>query len=317
MGKYMNPLLDFSFKRLFGQDANKELLIDFLNILFEGERKVEDITFMDKEIPSEFLEGRMVIFDILCREKDGTFFIVEMQNSNQFYFFDRALFYLCRMISSQGQKGSGWNFKICPVYGIYFLNFRLPGLEKLRTDVILADRDTGIQTDKRLRQIFISLPHFNLEADECKTDFERWIYLFKNMDTLERIPFETKKATFKKLLKAAEVESLNSGDRWLYDKILKNYRDYVNTVEYAKVEGERRGIKIGREKGIAEGKMKGIEIGREKGIAEGKMKGIEIGREKGRKEEKRLLAIQLKKEGLPFDFISRLTGLPPEEIKLL
>ncbi|MDF9828972.1 Rpn family recombination-promoting nuclease/putative transposase [Parabacteroides sp. PF5-6] len=289
MGKYINPFLDFSFKRLFGQEASKELLIDFLNILLEGERKVEDITFMDKEIPAESWEGRMAIFDILCREKDGTYFIVEMQNSNQFYFFDRALFYLCRMISSQGQKGGDWMFEICPVYGIYFLNFRLPGLNKLRTDVILADRDTGLQIDGRLRQIFISLPHFELTADECKTDFERWIYLFKYMDTLERIPFETKKATFRKLLKAAEIESLNSGDRRRYDKMLKDYRDYVNTVEYAKVEG----IEIGMEKGIEKGKL------------EGKLEGIKA------------VAFRLKKSGVSLNLIMQTTGLSPEEIKRL
>ncbi|MDF9831222.1 Rpn family recombination-promoting nuclease/putative transposase [Parabacteroides sp. PF5-6] len=266
MGRYINPLLDFSFKRLFGQDASKELLIDFLNILLEGERKVEDITF---------------------------------------YFFDRALFYLCRMISSQGQKGGDWTFEVCPVYGIYFLNFRLPGLNKLRTDVILADRDTGLQIDGRLRQIFISLPHFELTADECQTDFERWIYLFKYMDTLERIPFETKKATFRKLLKAAEIESLSSGDRRHYDKVLKDYRDYVNTVEYAKVEG----IEIGMEKG----KVKGIEIGMEKG----KVKGIEIGMEKGKAEGVKTVALRLKESDVSLDLIIRSTGLSPEDIEKL
>lgn len=68
---------------------------------------------MNKEIQPETKDSRIVIFDILCRDADGSVFIVEMQNAPQYYFFDRGLYYLCRMISEQGQKGEDWGYDLC------------------------------------------------------------------------------------------------------------------------------------------------------------------------------------------------------------
>lgn len=250
MGKFLNPFTDVGFKRLFGQEVNKELLIDFLNDLLTGERQVEDISFMDKEIVPESFGGRVVIFDILCKETDGTCFIVEMQNQYQEYFFDRGLYYLCRMISEQGKRGTEWEYEIYPVYGIYFLNFHLPRLQYFRTDIVLADRRTGELKDGKLRQVYLSLPYFNLKEEECETDFQRWIYLLKNMDTLDRMPFEAQKAVFRKLLEVANVESLTPKERLRYEESLKAYRDYYNTIATA----ERKG-KVEKQHEIA-GQMK-------------------------------------------------------------
>lgn len=285
MGKFLNPFTDVGFKRLFGQEVNKELLIEFLNDLLTGERQIEDLTFMDKEIMPESLGGRVIIFDILCKEPDGACFIVEMQNQYQDYFFDRGLYYLCRMISGQGKRGPDWNYDIYPVYGVYFLNFRLPRLDKFRTDIVFSDRDTGELVNGKLRQIYLSLPYFMLGAEECKTDFDRWIYLLKNMDTLDRMPFEAKKAVFRKLLEVADVENMTPEEFDRYDESVKAYRDYVNTIATAE--------RISREKGVAEG------------IAKGMAKGT------------RKVAARLKKEGLTVDLIAKCTGLSVEEINKL
>jgi hypothetical protein len=93
---------------------------------------------------------------------------------------------------------------------VFFMNFRLgdsPG--KLHTDIVLSDRDTHEVFSDKLRFIFIELPafifielpNFNKEEDECNTDFERWIYVLKNMKTLNRLPFKARKAVFEKLEK--------------------------------------------------------------------------------------------------------------------
>ena len=103
MGKFLNPFTDVGFKKLFGQEVNKFLLIEFLNDLLVGEHHVVDISFMNKEIVPEAFAGRVVIFDILCKDTDGSYFIIEMQNQYQDYFFDRGLYYLCRMIGNQGK----------------------------------------------------------------------------------------------------------------------------------------------------------------------------------------------------------------------
>lgn len=281
MRKFINPFTDVGFKKLFGQEVNKELLIEFLNDLLVGERHVSDISFMDKEIMPESLGGRVVIFDILCKETDGTRFIVELQNQYQDYFFNRGLYYLCRMLNNQGKRGPDWNYEIYPVYGIYFINFRLPHLVKFRTDIVLSDRESGIIMSDKLRQIYLSLPFFEKEEEACETDFECWIYLLKNMDTLDRMPFEAKKAVFRKLLEVADVENMTPAERMRYDESVKNYRDYVNTIASAE--------RISREKGLAEGKIKAQQE----------------------------IALRMKKECLPLDMIARISGLSEEEIEQL
>lgn len=285
MARFVNPFTDKGFKIVFGQEISKPLLIEFLNDLLEGERLIEDISFMDKEILPEKFEGRTVIFDILCKEKNGAYFIVEMQNRMQDYFIDRGLYYLCRMISLQGEQGRRWKYELCPVYGIYFLNFTLPPITKFRTNVILADEETGMLFSGKMKQIYLSLPLFTLEENECETDFQRWIYLLKYMDILDRMPFKAQKAIFEKLLDVADLSRLDPHERAIYDENLKNYRDWSNTICSAVRRAEEKGL----EKGKAEGVTEGI----------------------------RQVAANLKKQGMPLETIQSCTGLPLEEIDRL
>ena len=80
MAKYINPFTDVGFKRIFGQELSKPLLLDFLNSLFEGEKRIVNLTFLDKEQPALFEEDRSLIYDIYCETDDGEKIIVEMQN---------------------------------------------------------------------------------------------------------------------------------------------------------------------------------------------------------------------------------------------
>ena len=198
MGRFINPFTDVGFKRIFGQEINKDLLIDFLNSLLEGEKKVKDITFLDKELLPEFENDRSVIYDVYCTDESGEEFIVEMQNREHVHFRERAVYYLSRAIARQGEKGADWMFNLKAVYGIFFMNFRMPGQEehKLRTDVELADRETGKPFSNKMRLIFLELPAFTKEESECENDFERWIYVLKHMETLKRMPFKARKSVF-------------------------------------------------------------------------------------------------------------------------
>ena len=278
MGKFINPFTDFGFHRIFGQEVHKELLIDFLNQLLKDERHIIDITFLNPIQQPETIEDRGVIFDIHCRDDKGGWFVVEMQNGAQPYFYDRGIYYLSRAISNQGEKGKDWKFSLCPVYGIFLLNYKMGITSKFRTDVILADRDTGRMFSDKLRQVYLELPWFTKEPDDCETDFERWLYLLKHMDTLERMPFKARKAVFDKLLEVADVANLSKDERILYDEALKRYRDYKNTIDYAEEKGVEKGIKIGKT------------------------------------EEQRLIAANFKKRGVNTEMIAQCTGLSIEEI---
>ena len=294
MGKFINPFTDVGFKRIFGQEINKDLLIDFLNALLEGERSVKDIRFLDKELLPEFSKDRGLIYDIYCTDEKGGEFIVEMQNKEHVNFRERTLYYLSQAIARQGERGADWKFGLKAVYGVFFLNFHLTDLpSKLRTDIVLADRDTHELFTDKMRYIFLELPSFKKEESECETDFERWIYVLKNMETLQRLPFKARNAVFKKLEEIVDIASMSKEERMKYDESIKVYRDQLAVMEFE------------RNKGLAEGRAEGLA----KGKAEGRAEGLAEGKEN--------VACNLKRMGMDVETIAKVTGLDPEIIKRL
>ncbi len=109
---------------------------------------------------------------------------------------------------------------------------------KIRTDIVLSDRDTGKLFSNKFRQIFIELPNFNKEEDECENDFERWIYILKHMDTLDRMPFKARKAVFERLEKLASKANMTQEERAQYEEEWKVYNDYFNTLDFAEQKGK-------------------------------------------------------------------------------
>lgn len=298
MAHFINPFTDVGFKKIFGQEVTKDLLIDFLNDLLVGEKKISDIRFLDKELLPEYLGDRGVIYDIQCTTESGEHIIVEMQNRQQVHFRDRALYYLSRAISHQGERGAEWQFNLKAVYGVFFMNFHLDGTpNKFRTDVVLTDKDTHEQFSDKLRLIFLELPSFTKEEEECNTDFERWIYILKNMETLNRLPFKARKAVFEKLEKIVDIAALSKEEREKYDASIKVYRDNLATMAYA----TEKGLAEGRAKGLAEG----LAEGEAKGLAEGEAKGITN------------VARNMKEMGLDTASICKATGLTAEVVEQL
>ena len=286
MTKFINPFTDVGFKRIFGQEINKDLLIDFLNALLVGERQVKDIRFLDKELLPEFEKDRSLIYDVYCTDENGDQFIVEMQNKEHVNFRERTLFYLSQAIARQGERGTDWKFSLKAVYGVFFLNFRLTDLpHKLRTDIVLADRDTHELFTDKMRYIFLELPSFHKEENECENDFERWIYVLKNMETLQRLPFKARNAVFQRLEQIVDIASMSKEDRLKYDESIKVYRDRLAVMEFERLKGEQQGFL----KGEQQGKMK----------------------------EKEAIARNLKQAGMATGFIAQVTGLSPEEIARL
>ena len=306
MGKFMNPFTDVGFKHLFGREVSKDLLLELLRVILGDERSVKRISLLNKEKIPKSLNQKVIIYDILCEDEDGTKFIVEIQNQYQDYFLDRALYYLCRMIDEQGLRGSAWNYEIYPVYGIFFLNFKIAPLTKFRTDVILADRETGRMVNSKMRHIYLSLPYFTKKEEECETDFDRWIYLLKNMDSFEKIPEYAPKSVFGKILEVADVASLNEEERWEYDQALKHYRDYNNTLHTS--------YRQGKEEGYAEGRNEG----RSEGLAEGEAIGLTKGKEEGKSEATCQMLRNMQAMGMDMATMAQITKLSEEEmVKLL
>lgn len=288
MAKFINPFTDIGFKRIFGQEISKPLILDFLNNLLMGEEHIVDLSFLDKEQPALFEDDRSLIYDIYCVTDNGKKIIVEMQNKSQPYFTNRSIYYVSEAIARQGERGSLWNYSIDAVYLVAFLNFCPLDFErKFRTDVMLADKVTHRQFSDKVRMTFMQLPLFNKEAEECDNQFERWIYLLNNMETLTRLPWAAKSAVFQRLEEIADVASLTRQERMKYDEGLKKYRDTLSVLEGARVDG----------------------------FAEGRAEGRAEGQEEGKNKEKLETVARLAQAGVDLNTISIATGLSLEEIQ--
>lgn len=281
MGKFINPFSDWGFKRIFGQDVNKELLIAFLNNLLEGECRIMDLTFKDKEQLGDTQKSRNLIYDVYCTTDTGEHIIVEIQNRWQEHFIDRSLYYSSKAIVGQGQKGY-WDYKLMPVYCVCFMRFSTRELErKFRTDISLTDIDTHRPLSDKLRLIYLMLPLFNKEEEECETDFERWIFVLKNMNTFERMPFLARDAVFQKLAQIADISALSEEEHKKYDESIKVMRDTIATYNGALKEGE------------------------------------EIGIAKGIRQNQIATAVNLKQAGVSLETIAQCTGLSLQEVEEL
>ncbi len=252
----MNPFTDEGFKRIFGQEFSKPLLIDFLNNLLEGERVITDLRFLDKEQLPEFKENRGLIYDVYCETDTGEHIIVEMQNRPQEHFKDRALLYLSKAIVSQSRRGKeGDSYELSAVYGVFFMNFSDRLIDSsFRADVSLSEMHSREPFSDKLRMIFLQLPLFTKSEAECYSYFERWIYILKHMEALNRMPWEAQHAIFKRLAEICETQALTPEERDRYEESLKVYRDNIAIAKYQKAKGRAEGIAEGEAKGRAEGR---------------------------------------------------------------
>ncbi len=241
--KYFNPYTDFGFKKLFGEDASKDLLIDFLNQLLPSYHQIAELAFKNTENLSNTKSERKAIFDIYCESKSGEKFIVEMQKAKMEFFKDRALFYSMFPIREQAQKGE-WDFKLLSVYFIAVLDFEYDEKDKYRKfmrDVYLKDQDGEIFYEK-LHFKFLQMPLFNKKEHELENRFEKWIYFLKNLESFEHIPVILNEPIFQKGFEIAEISHLSSVQYEQYQKSLIQYWDMKNVTDTAFKEGEVKGI---------------------------------------------------------------------------
>ena len=283
--KYINPFTDFGFKKIFGEEASKILLIDFLNALLLQTNKIVDLSFKNTEQLGQTDTDRKVIYDIYCENEIGEKFIVELQKAKQNYFKERTIYYSTFPIREQAEKGE-WNYNLKSVYCIGILDFTFDDYEESpeKNEVVhtikLKNQKGNIFYEK-LTYIYIEMPNFKKTESELTSRLDKWLFFIKNLEDFQNMPAIFSDEIFTKAFEKAELAKFGAVDLDNYETSLKIYRDLKGVIDTAFDDGK------------LEGKI------------EGKL------------EEKVGIAKLLKENGVSIQIISKTTGLTEDEINKL
>ncbi|MBR2238543.1 MAG: PD-(D/E)XK nuclease family transposase [Prevotella sp.] len=236
--RYINPYTDFGFKKLFGTEMNKDLLISFLNALFNNdEKEIEDVQYLNSEHLGDGYGDRRAVFDVYCKTKDGGRFIVEMQKAEQTYFKNRSLYYSTFAIREQAPKGKDWDYHLEDVYTVGVLNFKFPGDEypadSYRHEIKLKDVEDNHVFYPKLTFVYLEMPKFNMAEDELVTMFDKWMFVLRNLSRLLNRPKALQDRIFDRLFEQAEIAKYSPEERREYEVSVKNYWDYNSTMKTA------------------------------------------------------------------------------------
>jgi predicted transposase/invertase (TIGR01784 family) len=314
--KYLNPYTDFGFKKIFGEEASKPLLIDFLNsILPTG--KIVDLTFRNNEQLGETEADRRAIYDIYCENDRGEKFIVELQKAKQNFYRERTLYYATFPIREQGEKGI-WDFNLKAVYCIGILDFTFDNekFDPINSEfqhTIKLKNQHGKTFYEKLTFIYFEMPNFQKTEAELATRLDKWLYFIKHLEDFQTIPNSIADEIFYQAFEKAELAKLGPKEMDNYENSLKIFRDLNNIFDTAYSDGIEKGIMDGKKEGKKEGLKEGLEEGLKEGLKEGLEEGLKEGNAKGRLE----MAKSLKNLGIPLETIIEASGLSKIEIDKL
>jgi predicted transposase/invertase (TIGR01784 family) len=291
MASKISPRIDLAFKKIFGVEENKDLLISLINSIVSEADQVTDITLLNPYNPQNFRNDKLSILDIKAKGFDGKMFNIEIQISDEADYDKRALYYWAKLYTEQLKSSEDYS-SLSKAIGIHILNFTsITENDRYHNIFHITEKDTGIRYFKDLELHTIELKKFTSDKEELsdvlkkvKNSLDIWIAFLTRHDLFNKdaLPSVVNTASFKKALSVLEVMNFTEDERDAYEGHLKWLMIEANTVRKA----ELRGIEKGREEG----------------------------REEGREAEKRLIALNLLSKGLDANSISEATGLAIEEI---
>lgn len=243
--KYLNPFTDFGFKKIFGEEASKPLLLDFLNALLPSADRIVDLNFKNSEQLGQTELDRKAIYDIYCENENGEKFIVELQKAKQNYFKERTVYYSTFPIREQAEKGE-WNYNLKAVYCIGILDFTFddyetePEKNEVVHTIKLKNQHGKTFYDK-LTFIYLEMPNFKQAESQLKTRLDKWLYFIKNLEDFQSIPSIFTDEIFNKAFEKAELAKFGQTDLANYENSLKIYRDLKGVIDTAFDEGKIEG----------------------------------------------------------------------------
>ena len=268
LAPFVNLRSDVGFKAVFADRNNKDILIGVLNQILPPEARIEDIKeYSDREQRRDVPYGKKTVLDLVCVDKDDRTFVVEMQASEEDFFFERCVYYasgLYHLELSDGVRYKG----LRPVYVVSFLNYRLRHDDESLWDTDhfishwrFTEKRTGMVADQTISVIFVEMTLFTKTLEECVTEFDRLFYIFRNSEGFQRVPewIEEAGGISRRLAEACEVAAFDKEKKLKYEIDKMNEWDIQAQKEYA----VRKGLEEGLQKGLREGREEGLEQGRE------------------------------------------------------
>ena len=257
--KYIDPMSDFGFKKIFKESGRKELLIRPLNAIFGLD--IADLEIGESERQGETPEDRSACFDLFCTASDGKQFIVEVQRIKQPFFVERAVYYSAFPIAGSAQRGQAggvsWDYNFPPVFFLGLLDFDFRELHGQRSTspnsnptpnpdpdqfihrFSLRDDDTGERMTESLRFAFLEIRRFDKAREDCGNFEEQFLYLMKNLPIFVETPalWEEEEPYFRTMLDAAEYAQMSREQKRQYREEMRRDWDYKNTMDYAVEKG--------------------------------------------------------------------------------
>ena len=318
-GRYITPFADYGFKKLFGTEENKDLLISLLNAIIADDDPISDLNYANVEQIGDIIGTRTNYFDVFCHTHSGRQFIVEMQNTWKPFFKDRTVYYAAKPIRDQGKvgiqktrdqlrrekeikraedflkeaeekrerefkkSGKPWNFRLENVYLVAIMNFVLPykeyPIDSYFHKIKLMDVEDHHVFYDKLTLIYIEMPKLENVNFKLDTMRDKWMYALNHLYYYDEYPEELHDDIFKKLFEQAELARYTPEQQLAYERSEKVYLDSVNDIEGAHILGKEEGL----EEGLAQGKLE--------------------------------IALRMRQEGLDDAIIERLTGISKDEIE--
>lgn len=262
--KYLNPFTDYGFKKIFGEEASKPLLIDFLNALLPQADQIVDLTFKNNEQLGQTDLDRKAIYDIYCENEKGEKFIVELQKAKQNYFKERTIYYSTFPIREQAEKGE-WNYNLKAVYCIGILDFTFDDYETEpeKSEVvhtIKLKNQHGKTFYDKLTFIYLEIPNFKQTESELgsglySTRLDKWLYFIKHLEDFQTIPAIFSDEIFSQAFEKAELAKFGQTELASYENSLKTYRDLKGVIDTAfdagKIEGKIETAKAFKNLGVS------------------------------------------------------------------
>jgi predicted transposase/invertase (TIGR01784 family) len=251
----INPRIDVAFKKIFGVEENKDLLISLINSIVKEKDKVEDVTLLNHYNPQNFQNDKLSILDIKAKGLNGRLFNIEIQITNHADYDKRALYYWARLYTEQLDAGGDYR-ELSKTIGIHILNFHsIPNAENYHNSFCITEEETGIKYFEDFEMHTIELSKFSKDIEDdkakllskIKTALDCWSAFLTKHDLLdpENLTEELKQIPVKKAISVLDVMNLGDLERSLYEDHLKFIRDEDSAIRTAEAKGREEGIEEG------------------------------------------------------------------------